>query len=364
MRSYMKMVRRQFIASLLAVLTVIAGLTFYAPPAKALGPPIFDNFVATAATALGTYNANWTVAAGAAVIGSDGKSVAWNSATAGVAFRTDVTWPNNQQASITLSASDVTANSQMGPAVRCSAGNNGYAIQNGAFSNTATLSIVKIVAGAFTVLQNYGVVESAPFGTLAGDTYTLSAVGTTLTAYKNGIAIMSVTDATFASGSAGFYGAGTLGTSRGTAWIGDSSPTISNTTTSVVATTNLIGVGTWTQLGNLSQVGQVVQFTLSGATYAYGGQIGGQVQIVVVPFLGAPSVLPVFVLEASDGSSGTYFPVIGRINPLSGVLVGSDSPPLYSIVFGVSGLKSATFRFGIASALSLGGNYTVYMCGC
>lgn len=359
-----RLMKRQCISVLCSVLLIFAGMTLYAPPAAALAPPIFDNFVGTAATALGTYNANWTVAAGAAVIGSDGKSVAWNSATAGVAFRTDVTWTNNQQSSITLSASDITANSQMGPAVRCSAGNNGYAIQNGAFSNTATLSIVKIVAGAFTVLQNYNTIELAPYGSLAGDTYTLAASGTTITAYKNGIPIMSVADATFSSGSAGFYGAGTLGTSRGTGWIGDSLPTTSNAITSVVNTTNGVGVGTWTNLGTISQVGQAVQFTLSGQTYYYGGQIGGQVEIIVVPQFNAPSVLPVFVLEASDGTSGTFFPVIGRINPLSGVLLGSDSPPVYSVVFGVSGLKSATFRFGIASALSLGGNYTVYMCGC
>jgi hypothetical protein len=109
------------------------------------------------------------------------------------------------------------SDSVCGVAVRCTAdGQNGYVIQVGTNSSTAgnnggaasdsrvyCVELWKLVAGVSSYLAGYfeGLLTTIP--DKVGDFYTLSAVGTTISVYKNGLQLIQVTDTSLASGMPG-----------------------------------------------------------------------------------------------------------------------------------------------------------------
>lgn len=113
----------------------------------------------------------------------------WNNTTA---------WPNDQYAKLTVLATvETISDNGVGPAVRMSnAADTMYFIQG----NTVETKLYKVVAGTFTQLGADGPAIAA------GNTLELRAIGTAITAYKNGVAIIGpITDAAIASGRAGFW---------------------------------------------------------------------------------------------------------------------------------------------------------------
>jgi hypothetical protein len=79
-------------------------------------------------------------------------------------------------------------------------------------------AIVKIVGGSVTSLNTNNALTVA-----IGDVLELSVIGTALVASKNGTPVISVTDASIASGSAGVYAFSSIGTgfAKVSDWTGD-----------------------------------------------------------------------------------------------------------------------------------------------
>ena len=160
---------KRFAAVFVSYFLLVSTFLLIAPPqARAAVAPQVDKFVAANGTSLPTYSANWTVTAGAAII--QGNAVTWNNATLGVAFRNDVSWANNQSATMTYVLTDSSGNSQIGPAVRCTAGNNGYVVQTSGQA-PGILRIGKVAAGVLTSLWDSSSdgANPPPFGVLPGD---------------------------------------------------------------------------------------------------------------------------------------------------------------------------------------------------
>jgi hypothetical protein len=102
----------------------------------------------------------------------------------------------NQEAQVRVKTASISTNELfLGPCVRCASG----AVSYYAFhSDNAQSKIIKVVAGTPTTLVGGG----AP--TVATDVMRLRVVGTTLTAYINGVQELTITDASLASGDPGF----------------------------------------------------------------------------------------------------------------------------------------------------------------
>lgn len=98
----------------------------------------------------------------------------------------------------------------LGPAVRVDATNGtGYMIYTDG-TNSSNRRVYRFTNAGTT---NIGGVN---ISCTAGDTLTLRAVGSTITAYKNGVLVDTISDATYTSGQPGiFYERGNNGTSRG-----------------------------------------------------------------------------------------------------------------------------------------------------
>jgi hypothetical protein len=103
-----------------------------------------------------------------------------------------------------------------GVAVRCSAGGNAYVIQVGTNSSVAgnnggtpgdnrvyCVELWKVVAGTSTYLTGFDEGTLTVIPDVVGSVYTLSAVGSTLSVYKNGLQLIRTTDSSLASGSPG-----------------------------------------------------------------------------------------------------------------------------------------------------------------
>lgn len=152
-----------------------------------------DNFT----RANGALGANWSNMGGGAInaltIVSDAVQDS-SLSNDGAALYTGISWPNDQYSQGTI----VATSSGCGPGlvVRGSvAAQTAYVLQ----SSSTTWTIQSFVAGTVTNLTS----GTGTF--VASDTLLLQAVGTTISAYHNGVLLGSVTNSAIASGNAGIY---------------------------------------------------------------------------------------------------------------------------------------------------------------
>jgi hypothetical protein len=117
-----------------------------------------------------------------------------------IAYNSSVTWPNNQYAKCTVVAPIETASDcGGGPMVRIPAGSlfTGYFIQG----NTVETRLYAVVNQGFTQLGS----DAGPV--VNGDILEIRAVGSQITALKNGVIIIGpITDTSIAAGNAGLFG--------------------------------------------------------------------------------------------------------------------------------------------------------------
>lgn len=120
-------------------------------------------------------------------------------------IHTGRTWANDQASSVTISTT--TGNTSQDAMVRCSqVAQTGYLAQF-VFTNglgAGTFHLFKFIAGTATELGGTGVAGSLNFG----DVLRCEAVGTTINLKVNGSTIITVTDASIASGVPGMTGGG------------------------------------------------------------------------------------------------------------------------------------------------------------
>jgi hypothetical protein len=109
------------------------------------------------------------------------------------------TWPADQYASTTVGAT-LNSTGFQGPAVRMSTASSGYFIDAYVAAGPPTVNLDIITAGSATLLEPCGAYTPAPH-----DTWTISAVGTTITGYLNGVSKCVATDSTYASGYPGIW---------------------------------------------------------------------------------------------------------------------------------------------------------------
>lgn len=165
-------------------------------------PLSITTFSGTAGTALATSDSRFTVAMGSFAVSGFGRVGPTNSAYS-MAYINSETFANNQYAEVTFDA--VVANGLIyaGPAVRMQSNGDCYnfAATDGA-GGTSTVYLSKMSGGASSDLSSTTVTLAA------GDVLRIEAEGTTIRCLKNGVQVMSVTDATFSSGNAGINGWG------------------------------------------------------------------------------------------------------------------------------------------------------------
>jgi hypothetical protein len=177
-----------------------------------------DNFQRADANPIG---GNWTTGGGASnpqQLASHLVEATVNNATYCMSFWNPIVWPNDQYSEVTLFNLGGPGTNYIGAAVRMSS--SAQTVYMGLVeSGTQNLYIQKNVAG----------VVSNPAGPLAttvnvGDVFRLSAVGTLVTFYQNGVQMLQATDASIASGSAGMMhfnaATGTFTSSQISAWAG------------------------------------------------------------------------------------------------------------------------------------------------
>jgi len=163
--------------------------------------PATDAFTAANGTALATYNASWTVNAGAWDIQSN--SVHPNSAAAHITAHWNAdTFTNDQYAQMTVTG----VGTYIAVAVRVAvSADTGYSFR----AEAATIYIQRKLAGVLATLR------SVAYSTQVNDVLRLEVVGESLTAKVNGVVKLSVSDTNIGSGFAGIMGfsntAGILG---------------------------------------------------------------------------------------------------------------------------------------------------------
>jgi hypothetical protein len=203
---------------LLALATVVALCTL-APPvgAKAVRSlPASDNFNRASEVPMG---GNWSVPTGGNI---DAFNLSSNTFTNPIAlsFNCIMYWnadsfSADQYSQATATVYNAPASYSLGIMVRVqtsgAAGGNGYY-----FGGVAPLGfgIYKIVGGSFTQL-----LATTTF--TDGDVLKLTAVGTTLEAFKNGSSVGSTTDSTYSTGQAGIGGYGGAAFTVFDDWSGD-----------------------------------------------------------------------------------------------------------------------------------------------
>ena len=183
-------------------------------------PTATDNFPGT------SLSGNWTVGSGAFAVNANAVSTN-NNLVVSSAWWNASSFTNDQYAQATVLS---LAGDGGGPAVRLS-GTSGYM----AYFNVSGLYLIDVVTTS--ILATY----AAP---TVGQVVGISAVGTTITAYVNGVAVGHVTSSTYASGAAGLAGYDSVGyTSTYGSWsagngamgiITTPNPVMANGATSVV----------------------------------------------------------------------------------------------------------------------------------
>lgn len=116
------------------------------------------------------------------------------------AYVNSITPGNDQYMQAVMS--NFIGNCSVGPCVRQSTGaTTCYALRTDTTVTNVTLDLIS--AGSITNLATYNITSWVD-----GDIYKITAVGTTISAYKNGSLLGSVTDSTVASGRIGLVGQG------------------------------------------------------------------------------------------------------------------------------------------------------------
>jgi hypothetical protein len=157
--------------------------------AAALPNVVLDTFTrADTTSGLGTSDTGQAWTAGQGTYGISGSKA--YSVTAVDGDRTVIeTGIADHRATVTVTGnSGVTSPSLI---ARATDANNGYVIS----LSTGTLRLFKMVAGAYTAIGS-----SASLTLADGDTLAISAKGSTITGYKNGVSVITATDTTFAAG--------------------------------------------------------------------------------------------------------------------------------------------------------------------
>ncbi len=159
----------------------------------------------------GGVGANWTPTEGAFSITSDAISLSSQGGDSrGSMYWNAATFPNDQFSQITIGAVGGST-STLGPAVRMqNSGENYYMLA--AIGTTVNLQVESAGANSTIGVYNHQIVP--------GDVLRLEVQGTTLTAKLNGTTILTETDSTFASGSAGIAGLNTTSPTIGGDWVG------------------------------------------------------------------------------------------------------------------------------------------------
>lgn len=153
-----------------------------------------DNFT----RANGALGSNWTTQSGTTsptIVSNAVECATLANHTAAV--YSGAAFPADHWAEIRLS----TLNSDYaGPAVRMATGadTDYVAFASAPFGSSTSLTIAKRIASAYTQLA------IGTFTVATGDLLRLSIVGTTLTLYLNGVSVLTATDSSINSGSAGF----------------------------------------------------------------------------------------------------------------------------------------------------------------
>jgi hypothetical protein len=137
----------------------------------------------------GSLSSNWTVFNGTWAIASGSLGVTCPSNTICLAEWTGTTFQPDQTNTVTMTSTS--AASSIGPMVRFTDANNYYFL----YINGSTWYLVKNVNGS----QASALAHGSHTQTI-GDTYSLSAIGTTLTAKINGTTVATVTDTSLSSG--------------------------------------------------------------------------------------------------------------------------------------------------------------------
>ena len=146
----------------------------------------------------GGLGSNWTTTTGdsAPTIVSNAVRVS-ATATGNSAFYNAVTWPNDQWSEVVISACSGTG--EVGAIVRAAPAANTYyyAAVQGTLGAGAAVNIHKFVAGTFSPMVN------TTATVVANDVLRLEAEGTTIRLKINGSTVLSTTDGSISSGSAG-----------------------------------------------------------------------------------------------------------------------------------------------------------------
>jgi hypothetical protein len=152
--------------------------------------PAADDFNRADSASLG---ANWTADSTLSTAGISGNQMTAYGPDYALSWWSADTFSNDQYAQATITGTG----GDTGVAVRVS-GDNGY-IAYWAGSGSTGLFILRRDAGAYVTLATLA------SQSLVGQVLRIEATGTTITVKKNGTAVLTATDATYATGSAGIY---------------------------------------------------------------------------------------------------------------------------------------------------------------
>jgi hypothetical protein len=217
--------------------------------------PINDALINATTELLTTYSANWSFGLGTYNASSLGGQAGGSAAS--IAYDNSNTYTNNQYAQCQLNSTGSNVN---GVAVRAASGGNAYVFR--ASVTAGSYMVGKFVAGTGTnlsgnIAQTFSV----------GDALLLTVVGTTLTAYQNGVQLYTTTDSSLTAGAAGVSGAGIGGGGTSiTSWQGGDMPRV---------LTLVAAVGTYAYVGeavNLQLPNNYLLLCQPGIYFYEGGQ--------------------------------------------------------------------------------------------
>ena len=166
----------------------------------------------------GGLGTNWTTPSGFQTLNISSNAVQATGAGHNVAYYNAVAWPADHYSEVTVTA-NASASDYVGLAVRMNSAGDGYVFAAcGPAAGACTAVLNKMAGGGFAA--NLG---TASVTTHVGDVFRFKAIGTTLSVTQNGAPILSVTDASYASGNAGidvFNSSGTFANARVDSWAG------------------------------------------------------------------------------------------------------------------------------------------------
>jgi hypothetical protein len=174
-------------------------------------PTVIDTFAGLAAGSNLSTRSPWVQRSGVLQGGVGGASVSPNNPSADSVYAYGGTWGADQFAECAVTRSGSTPPS-IGPAVRVGPTGDCYAL---IVSENGTAFLNKYSAGVFSGPTLF---TSAAGAIASGSVVRISAVGTTIKAFDDGVEIASVTDASFATGNPGLAGFNAGGLVLATQW--------------------------------------------------------------------------------------------------------------------------------------------------